>query len=79
MPGFEFGAYLRKKKMGKVKDWKMAMEELAAEAVILDMGEAEAVEYMVNNLEDKYPTMRHQLKIIFKETRKEAEDLGIIR
>ena len=79
MPGFEFGAYLRKKKMGKVKDWKMAMEELAAEAVILDMGEAEAVEYMVNNLEDKYPTMRHQLKIIFKETRKEAEDLGIMR
>ena len=65
--------------MGKVKDWKMAMEELAAEAVVLDMGEVEAVEYMVNNLEDKYPTMRHQLKIILKETRKEAEDLGIMR
>lgn len=79
MPGFEFGAYLRKKKMGKVKDWKMAMEELAAEAVVLDMGEVEAVEYMVNNLEDKYPIMREQLKIIFKETRKEAEDLGIMR
>ena len=79
MPGFEFGAYLRKKKMGKVKDWNMAMDELAAEAVVLDMGEVEAVEYMVNNLEDKYPTMRHQLKIIFKEIRKEAEDLGIIR
>lgn len=62
--------------MGKVKNWKMAMEELASEAVMLDMGQSEAVEYMVNNLEDKYPAMREQLKIIFKEIQSEELKWG---
>ena len=62
--------------MGKIKDWKMAMEELAEEAIMDAMGEAEAIEYMANNLESKYP-VGQELKKIYQETLKKADDLGV--
>ncbi|HAT65746.1 MAG TPA: hypothetical protein DCS66_14330 [Flavobacteriaceae bacterium] len=37
--------------MGKVKQWLMTMEELAAEAVQNNFSEEEAVQYMLDNLD----------------------------
>jgi hypothetical protein len=54
--------------MGKVKEWGMAMEELAEEAVLAGMGETEGVEYMINNLGEKYPGYKDELKKIFQKT-----------
>ena len=77
MLGFEFGVYLWKKKMGKVKAWGMAMEELAEEAILAGMGKTEGVEYMINNLEEKYPAYKDELERIFQETLNRAKVLGI--
>ena len=37
--------------MGKVKQWLMTMEELAAEAIQNNFSEEEAVQYMLDNLD----------------------------
>ena len=44
------------------------MEELAEEAVLAGMGETEGVEYMINNLGEKYPGYKDELKKIFQKT-----------
>lgn len=38
--------------MGKVKQWLMTVEELAAEAVQNNFSEEEAVQYMLDNLDN---------------------------
>ena len=53
------------------------MEELAEEAVLAGMDKTEGVEYMINNLGEKYPAYKDELERIFQETLNRAEVLGI--
>ena len=60
--------------MGRVKDWLMCMESLAEEAIEQNLGEEQAVEYMLNNLHTAgLPALRDTLKGIYKDKKDNKE------
>tara|TARA_R110002020_G_scaffold213289_4_gene420039 strand:+ start:11843 stop:12031 length:189 start_codon:yes stop_codon:yes gene_type:complete len=45
--------------MSRIKDWLMVMEDLAHEALNLEMNDKDAVEYMLSNMAEKSFTALH--------------------
>ena len=45
--------------MSRIKDWLMTMEDLAQEALDLEMNDGDAVEYMLSNMAEKsFPDLK---------------------
>ena len=61
--------------MGRVKDWLMTMEELAAESIQNNFSEEEAVQYMLDNL--NIESSKNTLRDVYRNVKEKIdEELG---
>ena len=60
--------------MSRIKDWLMTMEDLAQEALDLEMNDGDAVEYMLSNIAEKsFPALKGTMEEILRKV-KEGKD-----
>ena len=59
--------------MGRIKDWLMSMESLAEEAIANNFDEEEAVQFMVDNLDNNYTALRDTLRDVFRTVKEKQE------
>ena len=56
--------------MSRIKDWLMAMEELAQEALNLNMSDKDAVDYMLSNMtETSFPALKGTMEEVLKKVK----------
>jgi isopropylmalate/homocitrate/citramalate synthase len=61
--------------MGRVKDWLMTMEELAAESIQNNFSEEEAIQYMLDNL--NIESSKNTLRDVYRNVKEKIdEELG---
>jgi hypothetical protein len=58
--------------MGRVKDWLMIMESLAEEALEQNFTEEQAVQYMIDNLDNGSSALRATLRDIYRRTKSKS-------
>ena len=59
--------------MGRIKDWRMSMESLAEEAIANNFDEEEAVQFMVDNLDNNYTALRDTLRDVYRTVKEKQE------
>ena len=59
--------------MGRIKDWLMSMESLAEEAIANNFDEEEAVQFMVDNLDNNYTALRDTLRDVYRTVKEKQE------
>ena len=59
--------------MGRIKDWLMSMEALAEEAIANNFDEEEAVQFMVDNLDNNYTALRDTLRDVYRTVKEKQE------
>ena len=60
--------------LSRIKDWLMTMEDLAQEALDLEMNDGDAVEYMLSNMAEKsFPDLKGTMEEILRKV-KEGKD-----
>ena len=59
--------------MGRIKDWLMSMEPLAEEAIANNFDEEEAVQFMVDNLDNNYTALRDTLRDVYRTVKEKQE------
>ena len=59
--------------MGRIKDWLMSMESLAEEAISNNFDEEEAVQFMVDNLDNNYTALRDTLRDVYRTVKEKQE------
>tara|TARA_Y100000310_G_C20179278_1_gene577353 strand:- start:94 stop:318 length:225 start_codon:yes stop_codon:yes gene_type:complete len=64
----------RGKLMGRIKDWLMSMESLAEEAIANNFDEEEAVQFMVDNLDNNYTALRDTLRDVYRNVKEQQEE-----
>jgi DNA-binding ferritin-like protein len=62
--------------MGRIKDWLMSMESLAEEAIANNFDEEEAVQFMVDNLDNNYTALRDTLRDVYRTVKKQQDFEG---
>jgi hypothetical protein len=60
--------------MGRIKDWLMSMESLAEEAIANNFDEEEAVQFMVDNLDNNYTALRDTLRDVYRNVKEQQEE-----
>ena len=59
--------------MGRIKDWLMSMESLEEEAISNNFDEEEAVQFMVDNLDNNYTALRDTLRDVYRTVKEKQE------
>tara|TARA_R100001143_G_scaffold60746_2_gene60513 strand:- start:1903 stop:2097 length:195 start_codon:yes stop_codon:yes gene_type:complete len=62
--------------MGRIKDWLMSMESLAEEAIANNFDEEEAVQFMVDNLNNNYTALRDTLRDVYRNVKEQQDFEG---
>ena len=52
--------------MGRIKDWLMSMESLAEEAIENNFNEEEAIQFMLDNLNNNHTALKDTLRDVYR-------------